>query len=64
MERRNLPVLCGNRSNPGFRTQSVTLMTPLLDAAIPAADLAALYLRRLYETVRFLFLPRRPRTFF
>lgn len=31
---------------PGFRTQSVTLVTTLLDAAIPAPDLADLYFRR------------------
>lgn len=30
----------------GFRTQRVTLVTTLLDAAIPAADLADLYFRR------------------
>lgn len=30
----------------GFRTQCVTLVTTLLDAAIPASDLADLYLRR------------------
>ena len=30
----------------GFRTQCVTLVTTLLDAAIPAADLADLYFRR------------------
>jgi hypothetical protein len=30
----------------GFRTQSVTLATTLLDACIPAADLADLYFRR------------------
>jgi len=33
-------------SNSGFRTQSVTLVTTLLDAAIPAADLQELYFRR------------------
>lgn len=33
-------------AHKGFRTQSVTLITTLLDAAIPAADFAALYLRR------------------
>jgi len=31
---------------PGFRTQSVTLVTTLLDADITAADFAALYFRR------------------
>ena len=30
----------------GFRTQCVTIMTTLLDAAIPASDLADLYFRR------------------
>jgi hypothetical protein len=30
----------------GFRTQSVTLVTTLLDASIPASDLAELYFRR------------------
>ena len=33
-------------AHPGFRTQSVTLVTTLLDAAIPALDLADLYFRR------------------
>ena len=33
-------------AHPGFRTQTVTLVTTLLDAAIPAADLADLYFRR------------------
>ncbi len=33
-------------AEPGFRTRSVTLLTTILDADIPAADLAALYFRR------------------
>ena len=33
-------------AQPGFRSQSVTLVTSLLDAAIPASDLADLYFRR------------------
>lgn len=33
-------------AQPGFRTQSVTLVTTLLDTDIPAEDLAALYFRR------------------
>ena len=33
-------------ARPGFRTQSVTIVTTLLDAAIPAADIADLYFRR------------------
>ena len=33
-------------AHKGFRTQRVTLVTTLLDAAIPAADLADLYFRR------------------
>jgi hypothetical protein len=33
-------------ANPGFRTQSVTLITTLLDADIPSDDLANLYFRR------------------
>jgi len=33
-------------THKGFRTQSVTLVTTLLDVAIPAADLADLYFRR------------------
>lgn len=33
-------------STPGFRTQTVTLVTTLLDAEIGAADLALLYFRR------------------
>jgi len=33
-------------AHPGFRTQSVTLATTLLDAEIKAADLALLYCRR------------------
>lgn len=33
-------------AHPGFRTQSVTLVTTLLDPAIAAADLADLYFRR------------------
>jgi len=33
-------------ARPGFRTQSVTIVTTLLDATIPAADLADLYFRR------------------
>jgi len=33
-------------ARPGFRTQSVTLVTTLTDAAIPAADLADLSYRR------------------
>ncbi len=33
-------------AHPGFRTQTVTLVTTLLDAAIPAADLVDLYFRR------------------
>lgn len=33
-------------SRRGFRTRSVTLATTLLDAAIPASDLAELYFRR------------------
>ncbi len=31
---------------PGFRTQSVTLITTLLDVSIPSSDLAELYFRR------------------
>ena len=33
-------------AHPGFRTQSVTLVTTLLDADISAADFAALYFKR------------------
>jgi len=33
-------------AHPGFRTQSVTIVTTLLDASIPAADIADLYFRR------------------
>ena len=33
-------------AHPGFRTQTVTLVTTLLDTAIPAADLVDLYFRR------------------
>jgi hypothetical protein len=33
-------------ARPGFRTQSVTILTTLTDATIPAADLALLYFRR------------------
>jgi hypothetical protein len=33
-------------AQPGFRTQSITLISTLLDAAIPTADLADLYFRR------------------
>lgn len=33
-------------ANPGFRTQSVTLITTLLDADIPSEDLTELYFRR------------------
>lgn len=33
-------------AHPGFRTQSVTLVTTLLDSAISTADLADLYFRR------------------
>lgn len=33
-------------AQPGFRTQTVTLVTTLLDATIPASELAELYFRR------------------
>ena len=33
-------------AHPGFRTQRVTIVTTLLDASIPASDLADLYFRR------------------
>jgi hypothetical protein len=33
-------------AQPGFRTRSVTLLTTILDAAIPASDFALLYFRR------------------
>jgi hypothetical protein len=40
-------------SKPGFRTQSVTLVTTLLNADIPSSDLAELYFQRWGVELRF-----------